>query len=1285
MERYQGYLKEAKEATKMGSLEEALRLFNLAGEIFPSDKVKHRIKRIEETLEELAEEKDNEFTDVCNSGLLLYRELHHQLFEHQREGVAFLYSLFRDVKKGGILADDMGLGKTIQIIAFLSGMFDAELVNYVLLVMPTTLISTWTREFTKWTPGIRVKNFHGASKTERTKNLERIQRKTGVIITTYQMLINNWQQLSSLNGQEFVWDYLIFDEAHKIKTSASKTAICARSIPAHNRILLTGTPVQNNLQELWSLFDVACQGSLLGTSTTFKMEYENPITRAREKDATPGEKALGFKISENLMTIIKPHFLRRTKEDVQKRTASQPKSNLSEKNQDNDLAPEMPSLTRKNDFIIWVRLTSLQEDIYRKFVSLDHIKELLMETRSPLAELGVLKKLCDHPRLLSARACTLLGLEGGGISDRDENGTDHYSDINRIGQLPDQTLMEESGKLIFLMALLKRLQREGHQTLVFSQSRKMLDIIERLLTNTRFKILRIDGTIAQLGEREKRISLFQRNKDYSVFLLTTQVGGVGLTLTAATRVVIFDPSWNPATDAQAVDRAYRIGQKENVVIYRLITCGTVEEKIYRRQVFKDSLVRQTTGDKKNPFRYFSKQELRELFVIEDFRVSKTQQQLQSLHSAQRNTDEELDGHIAYLHTLKIAGISDHDLMYTRDAAAHEEAQETEERQYIQQRVQKAQQLVELESQHNELLLERIRTGTEGAWLRQPIFSSQPTQRKPPESKTGQPRSSSPVRRPILSSETVDLAQEDVSSKMTSLVLDDSDEEGERADRPSRRTDVSSRRSKRGQTPKLGAGLSPALPTQKCPRETNRSKDSLMETSAIRISDSDSDVLRDSAMERSRPLSEPAVVDLIESQPPLPEAEKSVQVLDSFASPAGKETGGRAGPSPSVDRPAETQSASPSVFQNSGLSKVKVGGESLVSSLHYSSDFNLVLEDSVEGAQKPSIASLEGIQNEDIVDGFVNNSQARGDSILFQPGRHHSVCSVHLSDPEGEGDSELVMVTGKKKVRRIIVSDSEDGEEPEVLLSPLRNSGKEFSASTPKWERAKSDPVFSPGVLGSGKKPIRPPSRPDVDLDRVADIEGLEISSQAKRIEDGSESEYLEEEAEEGSEEAGDSEEPAGETLETGDREDRPESKFWEEEAEEGSEEDEYSEEPAGETLETESESCDSNRSESDAGRESPSAGESSSDASAGEAEVPPGERKNDFSPAEMQAEDDISRHPDSVSETDKYDALVKRGKELKGRGNLQEALDCLLQALDLKSDPEIMLLTLGLYKQLSKT
>ncbi|XP_040269258.1 DNA excision repair protein ERCC-6-like, partial [Bufo bufo] len=312
-------VQKAKQEAKNGNLLKSIEFFQKADSMHPSEKLKGRIAKLEEALQQLdvQNEQDDEFIDVLGSGLMLYKELYNKLFEHQKEGVAFMYRLNRDGRKGGILADDMGLGKTIQVIAFLSGMFDAELTNSVLLIMPTTLISNWVKEFEKWTPGMRVSEFHGTSKKERSRNLEKIQRKGGVLITTYQMLINNWQQLATCNGREFVWDYIILDEAHKIKSSSTKTAKSCSAIPAKNRILLTGTPIQNNLREMWALYDFACQGTLLGTAKTFKMEYENPIIRAREKDATPGEKALGLKISENLMKIIQPYFLRRTKSDVQ--------------------------------------------------------------------------------------------------------------------------------------------------------------------------------------------------------------------------------------------------------------------------------------------------------------------------------------------------------------------------------------------------------------------------------------------------------------------------------------------------------------------------------------------------------------------------------------------------------------------------------------------------------------------------------------------------------------------------------------------------------------------------------------------------------------------------------------------------------------------------------------------------------------------------------------------------------------------------------------------------------
>ncbi|XP_052449872.1 DNA excision repair protein ERCC-6-like [Carassius gibelio] len=693
MDKYNRYQQEGKEAVKRDDLPHALKLFQLAYQLQPSDKLKKRIQAIEDRIQRDVEEdeEEDEFVDVNDSGLKLYKVLYNQLYDYQKEGVAFLYSLHRDGRKGGILADDMGLGKTIQVISFLSGMYDAELANHTLLVMPTSLIQNWVREFKKWSPGIRVKVFHGTNKAERNRNLEQIQRRGGVIITTYQMLINNYEQLASYDQCKFEWDYVILDEAHKIKTPSTKTAKSVRAIPAQHRVLLTGTPVQNNLQEMWALYEFACQGSLLGTYKTFKTEYENPITRAREKDATPEEKALGLKISQNLIDIIKPYFLRRTKADVQHKKDKREEGYEDEVDQENQCPNagkgiEMPSLTRKNDLIVWTYLNSIQENIYKQFTSLDHIKELRTTNRSPLSELVELKKICDHPRLLSNRAVTQLGLEQSSASI-------HPSDLS------DETLVAESGKLQFLVSLMECLREEGHRTLIFSQSRKMLDIIAHVLLKRNFQILRLDGTVTKLAEREKRIKLFQTKKRYTIFLLTTQVGGVGVTLTAANRVVIFDPSWNPATDAQAVDRAYRIGQSKNVIIYRLITCGTVEEKIYRRQVFKESLIRQSTGDKKNPFRYFSKQELHELFNLEDTRSSTTQQQLQAMHAHHRRSDTSLDQHIARLQTMEMCGISDHDLMFTKEVAANEDDPEDEEsHKYIQTRVQKAQELMQVESE-----------------------------------------------------------------------------------------------------------------------------------------------------------------------------------------------------------------------------------------------------------------------------------------------------------------------------------------------------------------------------------------------------------------------------------------------------------------------------------------------------------------------------------------------------------------------------------------------------------
>ncbi|XP_041121228.1 uncharacterized protein LOC121323951 [Polyodon spathula] len=634
---------------------------------------------------------------VLDSGLLLSKGTYDRLYEYQKQGLAFLYSLHQPEKKGGILADDMGLGKTVQIVTFLSGMLEMDLIRSVLLVMPCSLLGNWVTEFKTWTPSISFKVFHHSERNP-DKNLNDVQTIGDVLITSYETLAQNWQKFSKHNEIAFTWDIVIFDEAHKIKTPTTKSFKAACLIPAHTRILLTGTPIQNNLKEMWALFNVACQETLLGTYRTFKKLYEDPISKAREKNASPHMKSLGLKMSESLREMITPYYLRRTKEEVQKNRHDSDHRNErrpeNKENHDPKVAVEMPLFTRKNDFVIWLHLSPLQEILYKKLIYSNKVKECLETSRSPLSDLNTLKKICAHPRLLSAQVYReLFHLDKSGIDcwngDEDMWGAD-------VSQQSSETLIQQSGKLLFLVSLLEKLREEGNRTLVFSQSRKMLDIIENILDERGFKVMRVDGTVSHLAQRERQITTFKKNRDYSVFLLTTQVGGLGLNLTAANRVVIFDPCWNPATDDQAVDRVYRIGQKKAVVIYRLITCGTVEEKIYRRQVFKNSLIRQASGDEKNPVRYFNNQELKELFILEDTQSSSTQIQLQKTHAAQRQTDKELDAHIAYLHSLKIFGISDHNLLFSE---TQEDENETEAAQnYIRLKVEKAQGLIEAESQ-----------------------------------------------------------------------------------------------------------------------------------------------------------------------------------------------------------------------------------------------------------------------------------------------------------------------------------------------------------------------------------------------------------------------------------------------------------------------------------------------------------------------------------------------------------------------------------------------------------
>ncbi|XP_064468001.1 DNA excision repair protein ERCC-6-like [Ornithodoros turicata] len=691
---FKKFKKEGREHLMHGQLKEALECYKRAHGLKADSKLRDKINKMEQFLQSGAddEEEAGDMVEVGN-GFYLYVGIEKRLYAYQKESLLWMWKLFLR-KRGGVLGDDMGLGKTIQVIAFLSGMYDAELIRCVLLIMPVSLMPNWKKEFQSWAPGIKVYDYHTGSRQERERNLARAQKKGGVLITSYGMLQHNSELLGIHNGRQFTWCYLVLDEGHKIK-NPTKTTKAVYEIPAKNRLVLTGTAIQNNLRELWALFNFTHQGTLLGSLSTFKVQYETPVNRAREKDATAGERRLGIEIAQALRKKIAPFFLRRTKADVLENK---------ENGDTKSLVPKLVFTAKKNDLVVWTFLSHLQKKIYTEFLESDEVERILMTRKSPLVQLTVLKKICDHPRLLSKRACVQLGMHEDMTQEEIEEFIDNDEGAAMdIASVSDETLLEESGKMMFVLHLLLELKRTGHRTLFFSQSRKILDIMQRILVNRAFRVTRLDGTVTKMIERDRLVSQFQERAFHEVFLLTTQVGGVGLTLTAADRVVIYDPSWNPATDAQAVDRAYRIGQTRNVVVYRLVTCSTVEEKIYRRQIFKDSIIKQTTGKQRDPTRYFTRQELRELFTLEDPTYSNTQVQLEDMHTHNRRTDEGLESHIKFLQRNNIFGVSHHDLMFS------EEEQEPEEfvpgeLEGVQRRLQEAERLMAVET---EMLLSEI--------------------------------------------------------------------------------------------------------------------------------------------------------------------------------------------------------------------------------------------------------------------------------------------------------------------------------------------------------------------------------------------------------------------------------------------------------------------------------------------------------------------------------------------------------------------------------------------------
>lgn len=595
----------------------------------------------------------------------LLPDLEAKLYDYQRHGVQWMFGLWK-VGAGGILADDMGLGKTFQTSCFLSGIMIDSLAKRALVIAPTTLLATWQKELGACGLQNRVLEYTGSS-SARQRALDSVVRNGGVLLASYGMILHNAPTLKTHPQHDAdegpLWDVIVMDEGHKLKNPKMQLRHSIDMLPARQRLILSGTPIQNNLMEMHTLFDVVCPG-LLGDSRYFKDHYERRITAGTDKHATVGERERGAAAAAALRQLVAPYMLRREKKDV-----LPPKKN-SVKEQDALPIPSIPptsmQMPLKNDLVVWLRLNPRQRALYQAFLNSDAVRAALNRTMSPLASLTVLKKLCDHPALLSESAQE--GVLTGVLTGVQDFAGSFISD-GILHTLHASSGLQASCKTVFVLDLLKILIPAGHRTLIFSQSRKMLDILEASLKAANWQFCRIDGSVPT-DERQARVNVFQNDHSIQVFLLTSQVGGLGLTLTGADRVVIVDPAWNPSVDSQSVDRAYRIGQTKNVVVYRLISCGTVEDKIYRKQVFKGGLSR-TGTESGEQFRYFTASELRDLYRLDpsESYQSSTMLQLHRLHAHQRKTTPELDAHLQRVQSLEgVAGVSDHDLLYSVKAA-----------------------------------------------------------------------------------------------------------------------------------------------------------------------------------------------------------------------------------------------------------------------------------------------------------------------------------------------------------------------------------------------------------------------------------------------------------------------------------------------------------------------------------------------------------------------------------------------------------------------------------------
>jgi len=461
------------------------------------------------------------------------------LKEYQLKGLQWMISLYNN-NLNGILADEMGLGKTIQTISLITYLIETKRqTGPFLVIVPLSTLTNWNLEFDKWAPSVSKIVYKGPPNTRKQQQMRIRQGSFQVLLTTYEYIIKDRPVLCKIK-----WVHMIIDEGHRMKNAQSKlSSTLSQYYITRYRLILTGTPLQNNLPELWALLNFVLP-TIFKSVKSFDEWFNTPFANTGTQDKIELSEEEQLLVIRRLHKVLRPFLLRRLKKDVEK------------------------DLPDKQERVVKCSFSALQAKLYKQLMT--HNKLTVTDGKGGKTSmrglsnmLMQLRKLCNHPYVFEP-----------------------VEDQMNPGKGTNDSIWRTAGKFELLDRVLPKFQATGHRVLMFFQMTQIMNIMEDFLRLRGVKYLRLDGS-TKADERSDLLRVFNEpNSEYFCFLLSTRAGGLGLNLQTADTVIIYDSDWNPHQDLQAQDRAHRIGQKNEVRILRLISSGSVEEKILERAQFK---------------------------------------------------------------------------------------------------------------------------------------------------------------------------------------------------------------------------------------------------------------------------------------------------------------------------------------------------------------------------------------------------------------------------------------------------------------------------------------------------------------------------------------------------------------------------------------------------------------------------------------------------------------------------------------------------------------------------